>query len=398
MKKLVFLSIIAVLASCTSTTNDNSVVNKDNSKDSSTVAEVVKPAFTADPKFDDFANYIGGIEGKDGSSLKSLESTETWKTYKTALDAIWKTTNEKLPVMKDWSKAEINQGSGTLFYPFSGPDFLHADAFFPDHENIVMIALEPIGSFPDMVEKSKSGKDKTYLNGVRNSLNMILAKSFFRTIAMASDFKGEVDGNLPVLMQFMKRTNHTVLYQEKVAMNPDGTLTANMDNLTDSTYVGSRYYFQREGSDVVRTLTYFAVNLQNMPYGSRGGLVAKGLETRTDLVAYLKGIDMKSTYLKSASYLMHRPTFSIIRNIILDESEFVLQDDSGMPVKFFDTNKWDLTFYGNYAFPISLFAERHQPDLKDIYAKGGANVKPLPFGIGYQYVKGTSNLMKAVKK
>ncbi len=398
MKKLVFLAFAAALTACSNETPETQETTTDNSIDSTAIAEVEKPVYPEDRKFDDFANYIAGIDGNEGSELKELESTETWKNFKTAMDGVWTTTNSKLPVMKDWSNTEINQGSGTLFYPFSGPDFLHADAFFPEHENIVMIALEPIGTFPNMVEKSEAGKDGVYLNGVRRSLNMILGKSFFRTIAMADDFKGEVDGNLPVLMQFMKRTNHKVMYQEAVAMNPDGTLTTDMAGISDSTYIGNRYYFQREGSDIVRTLTYFAVNLQNMPYVSRGGLVAKGLDTRTDLVAFLKGIDMKSTYLKSASYLMHRPTFSIIRNIILDESEFLLQDDSGIPVKYFDTNKWDLTFYGHYSLPISLFAERHQEDLKEIYSKEGDNVKALPFGIGYQYRKGTSTLMKAVKK
>jgi hypothetical protein len=139
--------------------------------------------------------------------------------------------------------------------------------------------------------------------------------------------------------------------------------------------------------------------VQNTAYISRGGLVAKGLEERKDLVQYFKNIDIKSTYLKSASYLMHRhESFSIIRDLILEESEFLLQDDSGIPVKYFDQNKWDLTFYGNYSFPISLFAERHQEDLKEIYLKKEQKVKPLPFGIGYQYVKGTSNLMLARKK
>lgn len=398
MKKLAFLVFAAALTACSNETTETTDSPDNNSTDSTAMAEVEKPNYPVDRKFDDFANYIAGIQGEKDSGLKGLESTATWMSFQSAMDGVWKTTNEKLPIIKDWSSAEINQGAGTLFYPFSGPDFLHADAFFPEHENIVMIALEPIGTFPSMVEKSKKGKDGIYLNGVRRSLNMILGKSFFRTIAMADDFKGEVDGNLPVLMQFMKRTNHKVMYQEAVAMNPDGTLTTDMSNNADSTYIGNRYYFQREGSDDVRTLTYFAVNLQNMPYVSRGGLVAKGLETRTDLVAFIKGIDMSSTYLKSASYLMHRPTFSIIRNIILDESEFLLQDDSGIPVKFFDTNKWDLTFYGHYSFPISLFAERHQEDLKQIYSNGGDNVKPLPFGIGYQYRKGTSTLMKAVKK
>ena len=400
MMKFAFLVLVfaSALTACSNETPEVTDPTDDNSTDSTAVVEIEKPVYPEDRKFNDFANYIAGLEGDSDSELKELETSTTWQGFKTEMDGVWKTTNEKLPVMKDWSNAEINQGAGTLFYPFSGPDFLHADAFFPEHENIVMIALEPIGTFPNMVEKSKSGKDGIYMNGVRKSLNMILGKSFFRTIAMADDFKGEVDGNLPVLMQFMKRTNHNVMYQEKVALNQDGTLTTDMTNVVDTTYIGNRYYFQREGSDAVRTLTYFAVNLQNTPYGSRGGLVAKGLETRTDLVNYFKKINMKSTYLKSASYLMHRPTFSIIRNIILDESEFLLQDDSGIPVKYFDTNKWNLTFYGNYSFPIPMFAERHQEDLKSIYDKGGDNVKPLPFGIGYKWRKGTSTLMKAEKK
>ncbi|MFK7785771.1 MAG: hypothetical protein AB8B56_11680 [Crocinitomicaceae bacterium] len=398
MKKLAFLLLTVAFAACSTETTETTDSPEMNTEDTTAVAEIEKPTYPEDRKFDDFANYIAGIKGEKQSVLKNLENSQDWMTYESAMNGIWKTTNEKLPIMKNWSSAEVNKGAGTLFYPFSGPDFLHADVFFPEHENIVMIALEPIGTFPNMVEKSESGKEAIYLNGVRKSLNMILGKSFFRTIAMADDFKGEVDGNLPVLMQFMKRTNHKVMYQEEVALNPDGTLTTDMSGISDTTYIGNRYYFKREGTDQVRTLTYFAVNLQNMPYVSRGGLVAKGLDTRTDLVKYFNSLDIKSTYLKSASYLMHRPTFSIIRNIILDNSELVLQDDSGIPIKYFDANKWDLTFYGDYKFPISLFAERHQEDLKEVYANEGDNVKSLPFGIGYQYHKGTSNLMKAVKK
>lgn len=393
MNKLGLIAIFAATLTACGGKSTDTTDPKTTDKDTTKTADVETPAFPKDRKFDDFANFVAGVEGDASSVLKSLEGSETWKNYKVSLDATWKTTNDKLPIMTDWSKQEINQGAGTLFYPFSGPDFLHADVFFPEHENIIMLALEPLGTFPDMIEKSKTGKDLPYLNGIRNSLNMILGKSFFRTLAMAEDFNGEVDGNLPVLMQFMKRTGHKVLYQEKVGVTADGKLSTDLKNMDASTYFGNRYYFQRDGLEVVRTLTYFSVNLQNMAYGDM-----PGLDSRKDFQAYLKGSNISSTYLKSASYLMHRETFSTIRNLILDESECVLQDDSGMPVKFFDPAKWNLTFYGDYVFPISLFASRHQDDLKEIYAKGGANVKPLPFGIGYQYVKGTSNLMKAVKK
>ncbi len=402
MKKLIYLSFTVLMTSCGSESNEvlESVVEDE--KDSLAqdhLDHIDHLTVPEDSKFNDLANFVAGVEGQPGSSLISLEAKSSWQSYKTTMDGLWKKTNEKLPIMRKWSSSEMggaNEGGGTLFYPFSGPDFLHADVFFPDYENIVMIGLEPIGTYPDMMKKSTDGKDQVYLNGVRKSMHMILGKSFFRTIAMANDFNGEVDGTLPVLMQFMNRTGHNVLYQERVGVTADGKLTTEIDDLPDSTYFGNRYYFERKGSDKLRTLTYFAVNLQNLPYSSRGGLVAKGLKTRKDFVAYLNSINMKSTYLKSASYLMHRPTFSIIRNVILDNCEYVLQDDSGIPIKFFDENKWDLTYYGHFQHPISLFAERQQEDLKAAYK--GEGVKDLPFGIGYQYMKGVSNLMKAKRK
>ncbi|MFT5778108.1 MAG: hypothetical protein ACI837_001064 [Crocinitomicaceae bacterium] len=400
MKKLAYLSIAVLFAACTTESSD--IVNPLDGPGADTTAVIVEdtPTIPEDRKFNDLANFVAGVPGDVESTLKALEEKSGWQTYKTSMDAMWTKTNEKLPTMRTWAETEMapaNEGGGTLFYPFSGPDFLHADAFFPEYENIVMIGLEPIGTYPDMLAKSEAGKDQVYLNGVRRSMHMILGKSFFRTIAMASDFNGEVDGTLPVLMQFMNRTGHKVLYHEVVGVTPDGKLTTEIDGMADSTYFGNRYYFQREGSDQVRTLTYFAVNLANDAYVSRGGLVAKGLKDRKDLVAYLNSMNMESTYLKSASYLMHRDeSFSIIRNLILDQCDYVLQDDSGIPIKYFDGTKWDLTFYGNYKFPISLFATRHQPDLKEVYL--GEGIKDLPFGIGYQFNKGVSNLMKATKK
>jgi hypothetical protein len=46
--------------------------------------------------------------------------------------------------------------------------------------------------------------------------------------------------------------------------------------------------------------------------------------------------------------------------------------------------------------PISLFRNRYQTAMRDAY-KNKENVKPLPFGIGYQFREGSSNLMLAKK-
>ena len=401
MKKITLYLFAAVML--TSCNNEVPVSNEITEADSIQIESnnIEAISYPEDSKFNDLAQYIAGKEGAETSYLKEMEADQSWKSFQSSLDVLWKKTNAKLPTIKEWSAqelADINTDGGTLFYPFSGADFLHADLFFPHHDNIAMIALEPIGTFPDMERMKKDTTHDIYLSRLKKSMHAILGLSFFRTIAMADDFKSELDGTFHVLMHFMARTDHTVMFQEKVAILPNGELTTDMSNLADSTYIGNRYYFKKNGQEKVRTLTYFAVNMQNSPYVSRGGLVAKGLNTRTDLVAYFKGLNIKSTYLKSASYLMHRPTFSIIRNLILDESEQLLQDDSEIPVQYFDESKWDLTFYGNYSSPISLFAERHQEDLKEIYQKKEKTVKPLPFGIGYQYRNGTSNLMRASKK
>lgn len=397
---LLLIGSLVFLASCGGKTTESETQETNQDTPEDTVA-VETPVYPEEQKFDDFAKFIAGTEGNEDSELKALENLAEWKAYRTNLELLWKQTNEKLPTIRSWSSEElknVNTGGGTLFYPFSGADFLHADLFFPEHDNIVMMALEPIGEFPDLNAKNAAGTLPNYLTGLKTAMNAILRLSFFRTIAMADDFQSEMDGTFHVLTHFMSRTDHKLMYQEKVAILPDGELTNDLSNLADSTYIGNRFYFKRNGEEKVRTLTYFAVNMQNTPYHSRGGLYAKGLESRVDLVNYFKKIDIKSTYLKSASYLMHRPSFSIIRDLILDESEYLLQDDSGIPVQFFEETKWDLTFYGTYSFPISLFAERHQEDLKEKYLSKTSNVKPLPFGIGYQYRKGTSNLMLGVKK
>lgn len=399
--KLIFPLLLLVLCSCTQGTIEDS--EQEVVSQSINNAEITEQSETIEYPFNEetdlLANYLAGFSSKSKTVYSTLEN-EDWNQFKQSIDDIWTATDKKVPGMRTWSSEQLNDlpKNGTLFYPFSGPDFLHADIFFPEIDSIIMVGLEPIGSYPDLPELMKDTSGVNYLNGVHKSLHALLRLSFFRTIAMADDFKGEVDGTLPVFLHFMSRNGYTVHYHEKVALRSDGTLTDDLSKASDSSYFANRFYYKKGNEDKMRVLTYFAVNLQNVPYVSRGGLVAKGLETRTDFTQFLEKSNISATYLKSASYLMHRPTFSIVRDIILNESEYLLQDDSGIPVAFFDRDQWDLTFYGNFEEPISLFEERQQEDLKAIYDSTEIEIQPLPFGIGYQFAKGTSNLMKASKK
>lgn len=390
--------------------NDNSSDSDTTEVDSSdtiTSEETQAEPPKVDEKFDALGKLLAGIKSESENEYTKYEQNPGWQNYAASADGQWgKLKSGKWVTMKTWRDEYlkgVSDQKGVLFYPFSGADIFHAVTFFPEAEEIVMIGLEPIGNLPDIEaisQKSLAG----YFGSIQTTLYEILNLSFFKTIDMAQEFTGrsnvDLDGTLPVLMLFLERTDHKILYYEQVAVNPDGTLSPKSEaNITDTTYVGTKITFQRNDQpDEYKTLYYFGANIDNNYYESRSGLRVNGLNKHVDFRTYLENLNIKYTYLKSASYLMYRDHFSIIRNLILDKSDYILQDDSGMPFASFKSDIWDITLYGRYAGPIGLFSSRYQADFAAAYSGGKYPVKPLPFGIGYQYQKGNSNLMLAKKK
>lgn len=412
MKKLYNFALTGALvslvcfSSCTpegqTTQKQNKNTEKQGGGDIKEPEKPKKPTVEADRQYNDIARLIAGMTPEDGSVVQKYTETPHWKQYAKGADAQWEAMNQnKLPKMISWAKEElkeINQKGGTLFYPFGGADFLHAATFFPEFDQVVMMGLEPIGNMPNFDKIAEKKALPTYFNSIQISLKTILQYSFFRTLDMANDFKGrvsaDVDGTLPVLLLFLERTNHRIINYEQVAINPEGKLIKAAD-AEKGAYKGTKIIYRREANpDEVKTLYYFGVNLSNNAHENLGGL-----STRKDLKSYIESLDISATYLKSASYLMYLGDFTMIRDMILAKSPYLLQDDSGMPLSNFTAgkHKWDLIFYGVYAGPISLFSNRWQQDMKLAYQKK-EQVRPLPFGIGYQFAQGTSNLMLAKKK
>ena len=100
--------------------------------------------------------------------------------------------------------------------------------------------------------------------------------------------------------------------------------------------------------------------------------------------------------MKSASYLMHSDGFSKVREFLLARSTAIVQDDSGVPVRFFEPNNWTLRPHGRYLGPIRLFGSRHQTQLKEVFRKGPS--APLAFGVGYRWRANESNLLVGTRK
>ena len=90
---------------------------------------------------------------------------------------------------------------------------------------------------------------------------------------------------------------------------------------------------------------------------------------------------------------MYTLSFEQIRSLILTQSDFVVQDDSGVPLRLFARDAWKLQFHGRYEAPTPEFGKHLQKDLKVEMQRNSTG--KLPFSYGYAYKQAESNLMTA---
>ncbi len=342
-----------------------------------------------------YSKILAGIINPQENSYqdkynKILQSQGYESHYKEMQKAWQNAENIRLNKMKEWTKEELSflcKEDQTLFYPFSGPDILNAEILFPCSKEYILFGLEPPGQLTDLSVLNEKDLNR-YLYFVRDSLRSILNYSFFRTNDMKVNFFKELDGVEPVLLTFLAYNQNDIVRITPVELYPNG-IVENRSN--SNTIKGIRIYFINRNSDtshkkqIIKTLTYFQINIRNDSIKEKQYFFDV-LRTKAPFI----------TFIKAASYLMHNDSFSMIRDFILENSTYIIQDDSGIPLKYFNPSLWKLTFYGSYTSPIELFKNRYQPDLKKIYTNKN-EVKPLPFGTGYNFYPGTSNLMIANK-
>ena len=234
----------------------------------------------------------------------------------------------------------------------------------------------------------------SFFVAIRKSLHDFLNFNYFISAHMHSGMESkELNGVLPFLLFFMAREKTRILDLEYWSMGPDGTIekAPGFDNCKHGgkdAISGVRVLFEGEASPEKKpqTLYYFRLNLHNSTF-----------RQNSHFIAFLRNFGPLVTFMKSAAYVMFERQSSIMRQFVLDQSCYVLQEDSGIPVRYFDPSSWALQFYGTYRKPISSFKEYYQEDLARIY-KTGRDVKPLPFGIGYHFLVDTANLLLASRK
>jgi len=338
------------------------------------------------PRYDDYARFLAG-RPTPGGSLADDEKTAAWSRYAESMQRSWQRfESRQLKPMREWASKELaGVVTDTVFYPFSGPDFVNAYNMFPRAKTYLLVALEPVGELPEAGEMGAE-----YLASLQRSLYHYFHIDFFGTKRMKAQIaQSELKGVLPILLCFLSREDLRVLDVRHWLMRPDGSVAeqaADQEADGGPGIPGLRLVFQAPGAAEPQALYFVHLNLQN-----------QGCGRQPHFVSFLKGFGPLTTFTKAASYLLYGPNFSELRQFILERSQCVVQGDSGIPLKYLDPAVWNLKFYGKYRGPLAMFSHKRQPELAAAY-QNGKDVYPLPFGFGYHYRAGTGNLLLAARK
>lgn len=330
---------------------------------------------------DDTARFLAGMQPSADSPLMPLTSDPAWQRHAKFFDAAFAQLEQRqLSKIRVWAQTNLAAPRSTMFYMFSGPDFLYGDVFYSRATTYVLSALEPPGSVADLSRLPRDSVEAA-LDNAERSLDSVLSFSFFITKQMKTDLRaGQVSGTLPILYVFLARSGKTIRSVTPVALDDKGAAYPEGENPGRNATRGVRITFT--GNDgMERTLYYFSTDLSNT------GVRTSGFLKFCDTLA------PGNSLIKSASYLLHSGNFSVMRNWLLANSATIIQDDSGIPLADYGSSNWRFFPFGHYVGPIAKFPGMYQPQYAELFTRA----QPIDFGIGYRWRAHESNLLLSVK-
>ena len=332
-------------------------------------------------RMNSIARMMAGLPPLQPSHYE-LAQTDVWKSHAVSMQAAWqKVSAGRVAAMAAWRDSAVSPTcpvGKTLVYPFSGPDFFNAWWLFPDCETFVMFGLEHLGEAP-AIETMNKRQFARLLADVRAATGDFIDRNYFITENMARQLHtAQLRGVVPLVMISMANSGLDILRIVPLKLPVDTAgqagkpMPARSGRSLRPQLRGVTIEFRTPGSSVVRRMQYFSADVTD-----------EGLTRYPELLAYLRSFGPVTTFIKSASYLLHAKEFGQIRDTLLDISGFLVQDDSGLPFTLLAARGWQMRLHGRYDVPIPPFERAYQAALATAYSEQRPDA--LPFTFGYQY-------------
>lgn len=290
-------------------------------------------------------------------------------TYRKAVDISWSAYQRRHgQPMTAWAQKEIAYpGGGTIFYPFSGPDFVTVAQLYPNADHYVLVAIQGAQQ-PANLSTMAPKRLAAFRAKFTREWEKFGLLGFFRTNDLDEDLKdknGQI-GVSTILMTFAARLGYTVTDVYPIALN---ATTGELEKADPAARWNSvRLILKKDGKDA--TVDYVRMDLSD--YGLKN---VAGTREFIDRQAH------NPVLIKAASHLLQQGNFSTVRESLVANAPLVLQDETGLDYR--DLSRiGEVTLYGRFVKPHPLFNQKDQLSLAQAYKTTKA--KELGFSFSYQ--------------
>jgi hypothetical protein len=350
----------------------------------------------AEPEFDQrataTASILAGLAPPTAEpALDRVLKSKAFAEHQRWMVAHWSQARRQIDAIAAWGAHELkipNPHARTLIYPFSGPDFLNAHALFPDHPRYIFFSLERPGALPDLAALGPAQFGQL-LADVRSAFRDIFERNYFITDSMTRQLTTPwVQGSVPIMAAMTALVNLRIVHIEPVDLYPELTRAyeAPEARRPRKPLGGVRIDFRGATAGPVHQLYYFSLDATDV-----------ALAFYPDFMEWVGRHRPASGLLKSASYLLHDNQFEKTRTMLLATADVIVQDDTGIPYRFFPQPPWGIRLYGRYHPPIRTLRYGFQADLQAAYKARARDIAELPFPFGYHWKGQQSGLLVATR-
>ncbi|HLK39697.1 MAG TPA: hypothetical protein VKU41_23235, partial [Polyangiaceae bacterium] len=238
-----------------------------------------------------------------------------------------------------------------VVYPFGGGDLSSALTTFPDAAEITTISLEPAGDVRP-IEKLAPERLGRELAVHRAHLERLFEKAHSRTENLEKESKTELPGEILFALGALVVHGDEPVSLRYFRLRPDGTVsyvtTEDIDALAHKPReqralfddVELRFRASGDAGAPVQVLRHIGFNLDDAH-----------LKADPSLLAYLSAKGKVAAMTKAASHLLWSDQFTMIRGWLLEHTDWMVSDSTGVPPRFAQPAGFLQETYGKFTGP-----------------------------------------------
>ncbi len=287
-----------------------------------------------------------------------------------------------------------------VVYPFGGGDLLSALVAFPDATEITTISLELAGD-PRRIKTLKPEYLGNSLAALRVEIGGLLSVGSNTSVNLSAQQRNDIPGQVASHLMGLVTAGYEVTEMKYFRLDDTGgiqyiekadiedadkkrmkALKGDWASPTFSeafSHVEIRY--KKPGETTERVFRHFGWNLDD-----------EHLKKQPQLIKHLAAKGKVTMLTKGASYLLHRASFSIIRNYMLEHLAWMLSDSTGIPPVFAEPAGMTQETFGTYSGAF-LEGSRGSADRTFIELWRRNPRKKLGFRFGYVDASGSGHLV-----